>query len=484
MNSLRQQLIAGTAYSAIAKYSGMVIALIVTAILARLLPPEDFGIATVATVIISFLSMFSSFGFEPAIVQFRNLDEYDYNNIFSFTFWIGLLLSIGFYFLAKPVSLFYESQELLTILRLLCINLFFATLNVVPNALIYKDKLFRFIAIRSFSVQLIVGIASIVAALMGAGIYALIIAPVFSSVIIFILNFNRFPQKLSASLGLESVRKIFSYSFYQFLFSTFNFFSKSMDKLIIGKGLGMDMLGFYEKSYRLMMLPIQNITYVMSPVIHPVFSDLQGNLEKMATSYEKMVRVLAFIGFPLSLFLYFTAEELVLILFGNNWIQSIPSFKILSFSVGFQIILSTSGSIFQASNSTKHLFIYGVLTSMITLLTVVLSVLIFGTIESVAWSITLTSIVNFLIIYFVMYKSILKRRLSLFLKHFSSPLLLSFLLAGFNIIIDYVLKTENLILRLFYNGSVSIIVYLLFIQICGEYDIKRTIASLITKFKR
>ena len=156
MNSLRQQLIAGTAYSAIAKYSGMVIALIVTAILARLLPPEDFGIATVATVIISFLSMFSSFGFEPAIVQFRNLDEYDYNNIFSFTFWIGLLLSIGFYFLAKPVSLFYESQELLTILRLLCINLFFATLNVVPNALIYKDKLFRFIAIRSFSVQLIV----------------------------------------------------------------------------------------------------------------------------------------------------------------------------------------------------------------------------------------------------------------------------------------------------------------------------------------
>ena len=87
MNSLRQQLIAGTAYSAIAKYSGMVIALIVTAILARLLPPEDFGIATGATVIISFLSMFLSFGFEPAIVQFRNLDEYDYINIFLFPFW-------------------------------------------------------------------------------------------------------------------------------------------------------------------------------------------------------------------------------------------------------------------------------------------------------------------------------------------------------------------------------------------------------------
>jgi hypothetical protein len=257
-----------------------------------------------------------------------------------------------------------------------------------------------------------------------------------------------------------------------------------MDKLIIGKGLGMDMLGFYEKSYRLMMLPIQNITYVMSPVIHPVFSDLQGNLEKMATSYEKMVRVLAFIGFPLSVFLYFAAEELVIIMFGNNWLQSIPSFEILSFSVGFQIILSTSGSIFQASNSTKHLFIYGVSTSLITLLTVVLSVLIFGTIESVAWSITITSLVNFLIIYFVMYKSILKRRLSLFLKHFSSPLLLSILLSGFNLIFDYVFKTENVVLRLFLNGSLSVFLYLLFIQICGEYDIKGAIVSLIKKLKR
>lgn len=481
MNTVRNQLIKGTAYSALAKYSGVVISLIVTAILARLLSPEDFGIATVATIVISFLSLFSSFGFEPAIIQFKNLTNNDYSNIFSFTFWIGIFLTVAFYLIAKPISHFYQNDSLILILRLLCINLFFATLNVVPNALIYKDKLFRFVAIRSFIVQLIGGIVSVFAALLGAGVYALIIAPIFSSVIIFILNIRKFPQKLGLTFGMESLKKIFSYSLYQFLFSIINFFSKSLDKLIIGKGIGMDLLGFYEKSYRLMMLPVQNITYVMNPVIHPVFSDLQSNLENMAKSYEKMIRVLAFLGFSISVLLFFNAEEFVLILFGHNWIRSIPSFEILSLSVGFQIILSTSGSIFQASNSTKHLFIFGLITSLISLSAVVLFLVIYNTIESVAWAVTITSVINFGIIYLVMYKRILNRGLINLLKLFPSPLFISVILISVNILSDMLFSIKSPLISLIISGSLSLIVFALYIQFTNEYDILREIRMFVKK---
>jgi PST family polysaccharide transporter len=481
MNTVRNQLIKGTAYSALAKYSGVVISLIVTAILARLLSPEDFGIATVATIVISFLSLFSSFGFEPAIIQFKNLTNNDYSNIFSFTFWIGIFLTVAFYLIAKPISHFYQNDSLIIILRLLCINLLFATLNVVPNALIYKDKLFRFIAIRSFIVQVIGGIVSVFAALLGAGVYALIIAPIFSSVIIFILNIRKFPQKLALTFGIESLKKILSYSLYQFLFSILNFFSKSLDKLIIGKGIGMDLLGFYEKSYRLMMLPVQNITYVMNPVIHPVFSDLQSNLEKMAKSYEKMIRVLAFLGFSISVLLYFNAEELVLILFGHNWIRSIPSFEILSLSVGFQIILSTSGSIFQASNSTKHLFIFGLITSLISLSAVVLFLVIYNTIESVAWAVTISSVINFGIIYLVMYKRILNRGLINLLKLFPSPLFISVILISVNILSDMLFSIKSPLISLIISGSLSLIVFVLYIQFTKEYDILREIRMFVKK---
>ena len=67
--------------------------------------------------------------------------------------------------------------------------------------------------------------------------------------------------------------------------------------------MSMNSLGYYEKSYRLMMLPLQNITHVISPVMHPVFSNFQDDPLKLALSYEKVIRILAFIGFPLSVLL-------------------------------------------------------------------------------------------------------------------------------------------------------------------------------------
>ena len=78
--------------------------------------------------------------------------------------------------------------------------------------------------------------------------------------------------------------------------------------------------------------------------MHPIFSDFQNDKEKLATSYERIVRFLSFIGLPLSVLLFFTAEEVTLIIFGDQWLPSVPVFRILSLSVGIQIILSSSGS--------------------------------------------------------------------------------------------------------------------------------------------
>jgi hypothetical protein len=91
-----------------------------------------------------------------------------------------------------------------------------------------------------------------------------------------------------------------------------------------------------------MMLPLQNITQVITPVMHPIFSDFQDDKAKLASSYERIVRILSFIGLPMSVLLFFTAQEVTLIIFGNQWLPSVPVFRILSLSVGVQIILSSS----------------------------------------------------------------------------------------------------------------------------------------------
>lgn len=130
---------------------------------------------------------------------------------------------------------YYESEILRTLCQLLSVNLFFASATIVPGALFYRNKEFKFIAIRSFVIQISAGAAAVTAALCGAGLYALIINPIISSILIFVISYQRYPQRLRFTLGLTALRKIFSYSAYQFLFNVINYFSRNLDKLLIGK---------------------------------------------------------------------------------------------------------------------------------------------------------------------------------------------------------------------------------------------------------
>lgn len=481
MSHIKKQLLSGVFYTAIAKYSGIIISLVVTAVLARLISPDDFGIVAIATVIIAFFGLFTDIGISSAIVQNKELTIKDLSNIFSFTFWMGISLSILFFLASWPIAQYYHSDVLRILCQLLSLNLFFAALNIVPNALFYKNKEFKFIAIRSFCIQTACGIIAVVAAFLGANLYALIITPIASVIFIFIVSIHRYPQRLSFTLGLVSVKKIFSYSIYQFLFNLINYFSRNIDKLLIGKHMGMEPLGYYEKSYRLMMLPLQNITQVITPVMHPIFSDYQNDLNQLAKSYERIVKLLAFIGLPLSAVLFFSARESVLIVFGDQWYPSIPVFQILTISVGVQIILSSSGSIFQAANDTRSLFICGLFSSALNIGGIVLGIFYFGTLDAVAWCIVITFSINFIQCYLQMYFITFKRNAISFFKQLISPITLTAIICLVLVPIYYWTRNLNIIISIILKFGISFIIFGFYIQLTHEYDIIGTVKKRILK---
>ena len=481
MTDTKKELLSGVFYTAISKYSGIIISLVVAGILARLIAPEKFGVVAIATVIISFFNIFSDLGISPAIIQNKELCREDLNDIFSFTFWLGICISIIFFLCSWPIAWFYQDNILLTISQLLTVNLFFADLNIVPNALLYKEKEFKFIAYRSLCIQIIGGVAAVTAALLGAGLYALIINPIFSSILLFLISYRKKPLQLRLTLGIASIKKIFSFSAYQFMFNIINYFSRNLDKLLIGKYMDMQALGYYEKSYRLMMLPLQNITHVISPVMHPIFSNFQNDLQKLSVSYEKVIHYLAFIGFPLSVLLWFCAKEIILLIFGEQWYPSIAVFQILSLSVGIQIILSTSGSIYQAANDTKNLFICGLFSATLNVTAILIGIFLFKKLEAVAWCICLTFTINFFQCYILMYTSTLKRNMKYLLKQLCSPAILSIILILILFPIQYATKDFSLIVSLIIKSTLFIISFTIYIQTTGTYNIINFIKSKIQR---
>jgi O-antigen/teichoic acid export membrane protein len=480
--SIKQQVFSGVFYTALSKYAGIVISLVVTAVLARLLSPDDFGVVAVASVIIAFFGLFTDMGLSPAIVQHKDLSKAQLSDLFSFTFFLGIILA-GLFFLFSPlIAAYYQRPMLTTICQILSINLFFASVNIVPNALFYRDKAFKYISIRGFSIQLAGGIVAIIAALWGAGLYALIINPILSSCLIFLISIRRYPQKLRLTMGIPTLRRLFSYSAYQFLFNTINYFSRNLDTLLIGKYIGMGALGYYDKAYRLMTLPLQNITQVITPVMHPILSDYQNDRQKLGESHEKIVRLLAAIGFPLSVFLFFSSKEITLLFFGDQWLASVPVFRILSLSVGVQIVLSSSGSIFQAAGDTRSLFVCGVFSSVLNVSGILLGVFYFKSLEAVAICLCISFSINFVQCYFQMYWVTLKRSFYLFFKQLVGPLIFSFgliLLLGTTVCF---LPVLDLLTTLFFKAAIFVLAWLAYIHYSGIFNVGGLFRKLLDRF--
>ena len=207
MISIKQQIFSGIFYTAIARYSGIIISLGITAILARLLSPNDFGIVAVATVIINFFGIFANIGIPAAIIQNKELAKNDLNAIYMFTLWMGGILSLLFFLSAWGIAKYYQDNRLILICKLLSINLFFTAASIVPNSMFYRDKDFKFIAFRTFIVQIIVGVLSILAALKGMGLYTLVIQPILSSLIVWGISLRKYPQQLRLTFGIKVSRR-------------------------------------------------------------------------------------------------------------------------------------------------------------------------------------------------------------------------------------------------------------------------------------
>lgn len=410
-----QQLRGGMLYTALAKYSRVLLSLGVTVVLARLLTPEEFGVVAIVLVFTGFFSLLSDFGIGPAIVQYQRLQAIDISSIFLLTLFIGLVLS-GLFFLSAPVlGYLYRDPALTAVGRWIALTVIFYAASVVPKALAQKQLRFKAIGGITFGVQLISGGAAIVAAFAGWSYYALVLKAIVESVLTFGAFFGlvRFP--VFRRYDATAFRRIRRFSGYQFLFNFINYFSRNSDSLLIGRYFGAASLGLYDRGYRLMMLPVSNLTHVITPVVQPVFAKYQHDLSFVYRSYLQLVRLLAVIGFPLAIYLYFSAEEIVLLLYGAQWTASVPVFQLLALTVGLQMVMSSSGAIFQIANRTDLLFLSGTLSAFTTVAAILYGVLFGESIEAVGGCLIISFTLNFVQVFYLLLCRVLHEPVRTFL---------------------------------------------------------------------
>lgn len=483
MSNISKEIQSGSFFLFIGKYSNIIFQIIITGVLARLISPEEFGIVAISMVFILFFNTLSDFGFGPAIVQQKSISKLDVDSFFWLTVAQGLFLMILF-LLAKPLIVaFYNNQTLDEVLFYLSFAIFFSSLNTVPNALNRRHKKFKYIGWSTVFVNIITGTTAIILALFfDYGIYALVVKVILDTIILFFYNLKVANYIPSFVFSIKPIKLVFKYSSYQFMYNFFHYFSRNIDNLFIGKYLGPIALGYYDRSYKLMIMPVQNLTNVIAPVIHPVLAKYQDNKEIIAKNYLHLVKLLAIIGFPLSVFLYFTAKEIILIIYGSNWVASIIPFKLLAISVGFQMVSSSARGVFQALGNTRLLFTSTLLTLVLISISLYFGLSVYSSLNIVSLLISLSYIITFFYVVHVIFVILLKVKYRSLLKTFRSSLLISCaLVIAFNL---NFLVIDRLLLSFLYKATLFAFIYIAMSFLIKEYFIVNVIKKIFANLKK
>ena len=147
---------------------------IVQIVLARILLPNDYGIIALIAIFITLANVFVQSGFNTALIQKKDANETDFSSVFYLSLSVATVLYGVIFFTAPLIASFYRISQLILVLRVLAITLFFGAFNAIQNAVVAKTMQFKKLFFSSLGAVLISGAGGIALAYIGFGVWALV----------------------------------------------------------------------------------------------------------------------------------------------------------------------------------------------------------------------------------------------------------------------------------------------------------------------
>lgn len=393
--SLRDQVISGVAWSTLARVLQQAAQILFSVLLARLLLPEDFGLLAMVFVFSGFAGSLADFGFRSALVEKQHLEDRHLHSVFWLTITLGAALTAVFILLSPYIAVFYNQPLLKPICQLLAFGYVFASSGIVPCAVLQRRMDFDRLAKIEIVVTFLSGAAAVCLALLGWGVWSLVIqglgAGCIRSVMLFVSS--RWHPHFTFDPG--AVKELLHYSVNLGGFGVVNYWARNGDNLIIGKLLGAVALGIYDRAYALMLLPITQIISVVSDVMFTALSSIKNDKARVRGVYLRAISVIALISFPMMIGLFVVAEPFIASVYGAKWMAVAPILQILCVVGLLQSVIGPTGWIYTSQGRTDWMFRWGVVGS-ITVVTGIIIGALFGTTRAIAIGYALA---NFLLIY-------------------------------------------------------------------------------------
>jgi PST family polysaccharide transporter len=328
-HSLGRRAISGFAWTGISQVTVQLIQFVVTIVLARLLFPEDYGLVGMAAVFTEAIASLSGLAFEPAIVQRKDLRADHLSTCFWTGILTGMLLFLVSVFAARPLALFYERDVIGHIVILSSIGFVVGPTGAVHRALLTRHLAFKKLIVSEVGATVSSAAVSILLAFLGAGPYSLVLGALAGTATSSVLMWFLYPWRPRFSMSSRAFRELFGYSKSVLGNGFVTYLGANIDYLLVGKFLGAHLLGLYTLAYRLVTIPLNKVSRVITRVTFPAFSLMQDNDRRLEEAYTRTVRLLSLISFPALVLMGLTARDMVSVLFGEKWLDSVMPVRLL-----------------------------------------------------------------------------------------------------------------------------------------------------------
>lgn len=343
----------GAKWSALQIIIRNVLSLGITAVLARMLSPGDFGLVGMVATLTALLQVFTDMGLSWATIQSQQLSKSQVNNLFWINSCVGLFLWFACIVGAPLVADFYDQYELIGITIVLGAGFLLSGIAVQPIALLNRTMNYKAIAqIEVFSI-LMGAITALVTAFYGLGYWVLVIQSLVSqgARAMIVLSMRTisidFPRRGVGTRSLVNFGGLLAIN------GLLIYLARNLDSVLIGKYWGTTELGYYNRAYFLMLLPSMLATGVLTNLMVPSLSVFQDDAERFGKVYRRALRMITFVACPMALGLALTADEMVHLVYGDRWQSVVPLLIWLSVASITQPLYNTTGWLFTATGKAK-----------------------------------------------------------------------------------------------------------------------------------
>lgn len=331
--SLKNKTKKGLAWSMIERFATQGVQFLFGIILARLLSPDDYGVIAMPLVFLAIAQCIIDSGFSTALIRKPELKEEDLSTAFYFNIGVGIVCYLVLFFSSPIIADFYNTPILADLLKVTALATLFNPLCAVQQAILTRKIDFKTQAIVSLSGAFLSGITGLTMAYNGFGVWSLVFQQVGGYLIRTILLWILCKWMPKLVWSWESFHYLWGFGSKMLGSGLLDTIYNNIYPIVIGKYFSAQDLGNYTRAQQFSSLPSSNVTGVLQRVTFPVLSSIQNEDERLAKNYRKILKLSAFLVFPMMMMLSAIANPLVRILLTDKWSECVILLQIVCFQM-------------------------------------------------------------------------------------------------------------------------------------------------------